>query len=84
MMAPKKSMMSMPPTTQSSGMKKMSSTSELLARMGKGRKVSRQGEWLVFTERSGLLTTQNGTQQVIEKRVKLEFGDLEKLKDLGF
>ena len=26
--------------------------------------VSRQGEWLVFTEKYGLLTTQNGTQQV--------------------
>eukprot|EP00092_Neocalanus_flemingeri_P031536 GFUD01034247.1.p1 GENE.GFUD01034247.1~~GFUD01034247.1.p1 ORF type:complete len:159 (+),score=49.06 GFUD01034247.1:56-532(+) len=64
--------------------KKLSSTSELMARMGKGRKVSRQGEWLVFTEKYGLLTTQNGTQQIIEKRVKLEFGDMEKLKELGF
>ena len=27
--------------------------------------VSRQGEWLVFTEKYGLLTTQNGTQQVV-------------------
>ena len=26
--------------------------------------MSRQGEWLVFTEKYGLLTTQNGTQQV--------------------
>lgn len=59
--------------------RKLSSTSELIERMGRGRKViagrcriqltfssqvSRQGEWLVFTEKYGLLTTQNGTQQV--------------------
>lgn len=35
------------------------------------RKVSREGEWLVFREKTGLLTTQNGTQLVKETRVKL-------------
>ena len=40
-MTPKKSMITLPPATPSSGMKKMSSTSELLARMGKGRKVAK-------------------------------------------
>ena len=64
--------------------------------------VSRQGEWLVFTEKFGLLTTQNGTQQVekyvfcnilsliitafqeFENRVKLDYGDYQKLLDLGY
>ena len=61
-------------------MRKLSSTSQLIEKMGKvckslicisfyiwwcqGRKVSRQGQFLVFTEKYGLLTTQNGTQQV--------------------
>lgn len=48
---------------QFAGMRKVSSTSQLIERMGKGRKVSRQGMFLVFTEKYGLLTTQNGTQQ---------------------
>ena len=48
---------------QFAGMRKLSSTSQLIERMGKGRKVSRQGMFLVFTEKYGLLTTQNGTQQ---------------------
>ena len=32
--------------------------------------VSRQGEWLVITDRAGVLTTQAGTQQIREKRVR--------------
>ena len=46
--------------------------------------VSRQGDWLVFTEKVGVLTTQNGTQQVTEKRVKMGTDDLEKLVELGY
>jgi len=65
-------------------MKKLSSTSALLDRMARGRKVSRQGEWVVFTEKTGLLTTQAGTQQVSEQRVKLDPRDLNTLKELGF
>jgi len=40
------------------------------------RKVSREGEWLVIREKTGLLTTQNGTQQIWEKRVRISEGDL--------
>merc|ERR1712012_1400228 len=29
----------------------------------RGRKVTRQGDWLVFTEKVGILTSQNGVQQ---------------------
>ena len=32
--------------------------------------VSRQGEWVVITDRAGVLTTQAGTQQIREKRVR--------------
>jgi len=48
------------------------------------RKVSREGEWLVFREKVGLLTTQNGTQQISEKRVRINEEDLTKLTSLGF
>jgi len=50
----------------------------------KTRKVSRQGDWVIFTEKQGVLTTQNGTQQITEKRVKLGTHDLEKLIELGY
>eukprot|EP00088_Acartia_fossae_P064292 TRINITY_DN7908_c0_g1_i3.p1 TRINITY_DN7908_c0_g1~~TRINITY_DN7908_c0_g1_i3.p1 ORF type:complete len:165 (-),score=61.86 TRINITY_DN7908_c0_g1_i3:257-751(-) len=40
------------------------------------RKVSRQGEWLVIQEKVGLLTTQNGTQQIHEKRIRINEQDL--------
>ena len=46
--------------------------------------VSRQGDWLVFTEKIGVLTTQNGTQTITEKRVKMGTDDLEKLMELGY
>ena len=46
--------------------------------------VSRQGDWLVFTEKVGVLTTQAGTQQVQEKRVRVGSDDLEKLVELGY
>ena len=46
--------------------------------------VSRQGDWLVFTEKVGVLTTQNGTQTITEKRVKMGTDDLEKLMELGY
>merc|ERR1712117_43181 len=70
--------------TQLYNMRKLSSTSQLIERLGKGRKVSRQGEFLVFTEKYGLLTTQNGTQQEIERRVKLDYGDYQQLVELGY
>ena len=38
--------------------------------------VSRQGEWLVIQEKVGLLTTQNGTQQIHEKRIRINEQDL--------
>lgn len=50
----------------------------------RGRKVSRQGDWLVFTERVGLLTSQNGVQTVTEERVRINADDLTRLKSLGF
>merc|ERR1711942_562989 len=50
----------------------------------KSRKVSRQGDYVVFTDRKGVLTTQNGTQQIVERRVKLGSHDLEKLVELGY
>jgi len=40
------------------------------------RKVSREGEWLVLREKTGLLTTQNGTQQIHERRIKISEGEL--------
>ena len=46
--------------------------------------VSRQGDWLVLTEKVGVLTTQNGTQTITEKRVKMGTDDLEKLMELGY
>ena len=46
--------------------------------------VSRQGDWLVFTEKVGVLTTQAGTQRVQEKRVRVGSDDLEKLVELGY
>merc|ERR1712226_815610 len=33
----------------------------------RGRKVTRMGDYLVFTERAGVLTSQNGVQQVREE-----------------
>ena len=39
-------------------------------------KVSRMGEWLIIQERVGLLTTQNGTQQIHEKRIRINEEDL--------
>ena len=50
----------------------------------RGRKVTRQGDWLIFTERIGVLTSQNGVQQVKEERVRINPEDLNKLKSLGF
>jgi len=47
------------------------------------RKVSREGEWLVLREKTGLLTTQNGTQQIRETRVRISEGDLVKLCEEG-
>ena len=46
--------------------------------------VSREGDFLVFVEKQGLLTTQNGTQQIIERRVRLGGTDLNTLEELGF
>jgi len=40
------------------------------------RKVSRQGQWLLIQEKVGLLTTQNGTQQIHEKRIRINEEDL--------
>merc|ERR1711962_268402 len=50
----------------------------------RGRKVTRQGDWLVFTERVGVLTSQNGVRQIKEERVKINADDLNRLKALGF
>lgn len=50
----------------------------------KGRKVTRMGDWLVFTEKVGVVTSQNGVQQVRESRVKINAEDLDRLKGLGF
>merc|ERR1739838_87222 len=50
----------------------------------RGRKVTRQGDWLVFTEKVGILTSQNGVQQVREERVKINSEDLGRLVSLGF
>eukprot|EP00091_Calanus_sinicus_P015637 TRINITY_DN3409_c0_g1_i4.p1 TRINITY_DN3409_c0_g1~~TRINITY_DN3409_c0_g1_i4.p1 ORF type:complete len:153 (-),score=49.40 TRINITY_DN3409_c0_g1_i4:130-588(-) len=50
----------------------------------KSRKVSRQGDFVIFTEKQGVLTTQNGTQQIVERRIKLGSHDLEKLVELGY
>jgi len=50
----------------------------------RGRKVSRQGDWLVFTERVGVLTTQNGVQQIREERVRINSDDLADLIAMGF
>merc|ERR1712107_818474 len=49
----------------------------------RGRKVTRQGDWLVFTEKEGILTSQNGVQ-VREERVKINSEDLDRLVGLGF
>jgi hypothetical protein len=46
--------------------------------------VSREGDWLVFRERSGVLTTQNGTQQIRERRVRITEEELSKLEELGY
>ena len=46
--------------------------------------VSREGDYLVFIEKKGLLTTQNGTQQITERRVRLGGTDLNTLEELGF
>merc|ERR1712172_338598 len=50
----------------------------------RGRKVTRQGAWLVFTEKVGILTSQNGVQQVREERVRINSEDLGRLVSLGF
>merc|ERR1712001_768401 len=50
----------------------------------RGRKVTRQGDWLVFTEKVGILTSQNGVQQVHEERVRINAEDLGRLVSLGF
>jgi len=47
------------------------------------RKVSREGEWLVIREKTGLLTTQNGTQQIRETRVRINEDELSKLCELN-
>ena len=46
--------------------------------------VSREGDFLVFVEKKGLLTTQNGTQQITERRVRLGATHLNTLEELGF
>ena len=48
------------------------------------KQVSREGDYLVFVEKKGLLTTQNGTQQITERRVRLGGTDLNTLEELGF
>lgn len=48
------------------------------------RKVSREGQWLVIREKTGVLTTQNGTQQIREKRVRITEEELVKLEELGY
>eukprot|EP00090_Calanus_glacialis_P012749 TRINITY_DN2136_c0_g1_i2.p1 TRINITY_DN2136_c0_g1~~TRINITY_DN2136_c0_g1_i2.p1 ORF type:complete len:153 (-),score=49.41 TRINITY_DN2136_c0_g1_i2:150-608(-) len=65
---------------------RMEREEELIQRVmrKKSRKVSRQGEYVIFTEKQGLLTTQNGTQQIVERRIKLGSHDLEKLMELGY
>ena len=50
----------------------------------KSLQVSRHGDYVIFTDRQGVLTTQNGTQQIVERRVKLGSHDLEKLVELGY
>merc|ERR1712126_405664 len=50
----------------------------------RGRKVTRMGDYLVFTERNGILTSQNGVQQVKEERVKINAEDLARLVEMGF
>ena len=50
----------------------------------KGRKVTRMGDWLVFTEKVGVVTSQNGVQQERVTRVKINEEDLDRLKGLGF
>merc|ERR1711962_280094 len=49
----------------------------------KSRKVSREGDFLVFVEKKGVLTTQNGTQQINETRIKIGGKDMERLEELG-
>ena len=46
--------------------------------------VSREGEWLVFVEKVGLLTTQNGTQQIKETRVKVGTPEFQKILEVGY
>jgi len=57
---------------------------KLSAMSARGRKVSRQGEWIILSERVGVLTSQNGVQQVRERRVKLGSTDFDKLVELGY
>merc|ERR1711862_607764 len=49
-------------------MSRMEREDELIqkAMRKKSRKVSRQGDYVIFTEKQGVLTTQNGTQQIVE------------------
>merc|ERR1712047_226243 len=69
-------------TMSSSSMAEERKLSKLLN--PRGRKVTRQGDWLVFTEKVGILTSQNGVQQVREERVKINSEDLDRLVGLGF
>merc|ERR1711874_917157 len=69
-------------TMSSSSMAEERKLSKLLN--PRGRKVTRQGDWLVFTEKVGILTSQNGVQQVREERVRINSEDLNRLVSLGF
>merc|ERR1712226_421628 len=69
-------------TSSSSSMAEERKLSKLMN--PRGRKVTRMGDYLVFTERAGVLTSQNGVQQVREERVKINSEDLAKLVEMGF
>merc|ERR1712226_1232270 len=64
-------------TSSSSSMAEERKLSKLMN--PRGRKVTRMGDYLVFTE-----TSQNGVQQVREERVKINSEDLAKLVEMGF
>ena len=50
----------------------------------KGRKVTRQGDFVVITEKVGLVTSQSGVQLVREERVHINSEDYDRLVKLGF
>ena len=50
----------------------------------KGRKVTRQGDFVVITEKVGLVTSQSGVQLVREERVQINSDDYDRLVKLGF